>query len=98
MFRIATEDTTFNDWEQALTALLQYELKCPVQAEWQLFGNEREGVLERPSWTGDGSDEENELLSKIASIQKASLGVFEQAKLTKRQEETFEEPDVQALE
>ena len=48
MFRIAYEDATFNDWEQALTALLQYEFKCPVQAEWQLLGTETEGVLERP--------------------------------------------------
>ena len=38
MFRITYEDSTFNDWEQALMALLQYEFKCPVQAEWQLFG------------------------------------------------------------
>ena len=53
MFRIAYEDATFNDWEQALTALLQYEFKCPVQAEWQLLGTETEGVLERPSWTED---------------------------------------------
>ena len=56
MFRIAYEDATFNDWEQALTALLQYEFKCPVQAEWQLLGTETEGVLERPTWTEDGTD------------------------------------------
>ena len=31
MFRITYEDTSFNEWEQALTALLQYEFKCPVQ-------------------------------------------------------------------
>ena len=58
MFRITYEDTSFNDWEQALTALLQYEFKCPVQAEWQLFGREAEGVLERPTFTEGGTDEE----------------------------------------
>ena len=98
MFRIAYEDATFNDWEQALTALLQYEFKCPVQAEWQLLGTETEGVLERPTWTEDGTDEEEALLSKIAEIQMASLGVFERARLTKAQQKTFRDPDVQALE
>ena len=98
MFQITYEDSTFNDWEQALMALLQYEFKCPVQAEWQLFGTESEGVLERPSWTGDGTDDEKSVLQKIASIQKASLGVFERAKLTARQEQTFEDPDIQASE
>ena len=98
MFRITCEDTTFNDWEQALTALLQYEFKCPVQAEWQLFGREREGVLERPTFTGDGTDQEREVLQKIASVQKASLGVYERAKLTARQEDTFEDPEVQQSE
>ena len=64
MFRITYEDSTFNDWEQALMALLQYEFKCPVQAEWQLFGREREGVLERPTFTGNGTDQEKEVLQK----------------------------------
>ena len=98
MFRITYEDSTFNDWEQALMALLQYEFKCPAQAEWQLFGRERDGLLERPSFTGDGTDQEKELLQKIASVQKASLGVYERAKLTARQEDTFEDPEVQASE
>ena len=97
MFRITYEDTSFNEWEQALTALLQYEFKCPVQAEWQLFGKEVEGVLERPTFTGrNGTDQEKEVLQKIASIQKASLGVYERAKLTARQEDTFEGPEIQA--
>ena len=98
MFRITYEDAAFNDWEQALTALLQYEFKCPVQAEWQLFGREREGVLERPTFTGDGTDQEKQVLQKIASIQKASLGVYERAKLTARQEGTSEDPEIQASE
>ena len=98
MFRITYEDTSFNEWEQALTALLQYEFKCPVQAEWQLFGKEVDGVLERPTVTGNGTDQEQETLRKIASVQKASLGVYERAKLTARQEDTFEDPEVQASE
>ena len=50
MFRITYEDSTFNDWEQALMALLQYEFKCPVQAEWQLFGREAEGVDDKSNY------------------------------------------------
>ena len=36
----AVGDTTFNEWEQALAALLSYEFKCKRQAEWQLFGDD----------------------------------------------------------
>ena len=37
MFEISQEDTTFNEWEQAFSALLRYEFRCARQAEWQLF-------------------------------------------------------------
>ena len=83
MFRIASEDTTFNEWEQALTALLSYEFKCPAQAEWQLFGDTT-GLLERPTWTDGGTEAEKASVKKIANMQKASLGVHERAKLTRR--------------
>ena len=46
MFEIANNDTTFNEWEQALAAVLQYEFKCKRQAEWQLFGDDT-GTLRR---------------------------------------------------
>ena len=97
MFRIASEDTTFNEWEQALSSLLQYEFKCPAQAEWQLFGDTT-GLLERPTWTDGGTEAEQAVVTKIANIQKASLGVPERAKLTRRQEDTFEDVEVQKLE
>ena len=45
MFQIADSDTTFNEWEQALAALLSYEFKCKRQAEWQLFGDDTGTLL-----------------------------------------------------
>lgn len=98
MFQISQEDTTtFNEWEQALTALLQYEFKCSKQAEWQLFGDDT-GLLQRPTWTGNGTDAEKAVLNKLANLQMAAIGVYERAKLTKRQEETFEDEEVQQQE
>ena len=34
MFRIASEDTTFNEWEQALSSLLQYPRATNVDGWW----------------------------------------------------------------
>ena len=90
MFQIANGDTTFNEWEQALAALLSYEFKCKRQAEWQLFGDDT-GTLPRPTWTNGGTDEEAEIINKLATMQMAALGVYERAKLTNKQAEVFED-------
>ena len=97
MFQIAQDDNKFNEWEQALTAVLQYEFKCKRQAEWQLFGNYT-GPLQQPTWTDGCTDEEHELVKKLASMQMAALGVYERAKLTKKQAEIFEYEEVRQLE
>ena len=97
MFQIANGDTTFNEWEQALAALLSYEFKCKRQAEWQLFGDDT-GTLQRPTWTDNGTDEEAAIINKLANMQKAALGVYERAKLTNKQAEVFEDEEVQQSE
>ena len=71
MFQIANGDTKFNEWEQALAALLSYEFKCKRQAEWQLFGDDT-GTLSRPTWTNGGTDEEAEIINKLATMQMAA--------------------------
>ena len=93
MFEIANNDTTFNEWEQALAAVLQYEFKCKRQAEWQLFGDDT-GTLQRPTWTDGGTSEETEIINKLATMQMAALGVYERAKLTQKQAEVFEDEEV----
>ena len=97
MFEIANNDTTFNEWEQALAAVLQYEFKCKRQAEWQLFGDDT-GTLQRPTWTDGGTSEETEIINKLATMQMAALGVYERAKLTQKQAEVFEDEEVQQSE
>ena len=97
MFQIANGDTTFNEWEQALAALLSYEFKCKRQAEWQLFGDDT-GTLQRPTWTNGGTDEEAKIINKLATMQMAALGVCKRAKLTNKQAEVFEDEEVQQSE
>ena len=97
MFEIANNDTTFNEWEQALAAVLQYEFKCKRQAEWQLFGDDT-GTLQRPTWTDGGTLAEAEIINKLATMQMAALGVYERAKLTQKQAEVFEDEEVQQSE
>ena len=64
MFQVAQDDIKFNEWEQALTAVLQYKFKCRRQAEWQLFGDDT-GPLQRPTWTGGGTEEGTELVKNV---------------------------------